>query len=93
MGLKSGDRTFHEGEIIPDDWVPVVVGTDLPSSTVCLRIGTGGASMTTQLHRQVDAALPNRTFLNLVAGERIPGRFKQVTAVTGVADIMAGVLY
>jgi hypothetical protein len=81
-------RRFHDGAVIPDKWVPVVVGTSIGNTCVALRIGTGGGGSFTATF---DADGASATFANVQDGEVIDGRFNTVTAAT-VSDILAAIV-
>lgn len=85
--------TFHDGAVVPDDWLPVTVGTPIGSDrVVCLRFGTGGGNVVAGMVR--DDGVAPRTFTNVGDREIVVGRFWVVASVTGtVANIMAGVIY
>lgn len=85
--------TFHDGAVIPDDWLPVTVGAPIGSDrVVCLRFGTGGGNAIVGMVR--DDGAVSRTIPGIGDRELIVGRFYIVASVTGtVAGITAGVIY
>lgn len=94
MPLHSADKKFHEGTLIVDDWVPVVVGTNIsPPTAICLRFGVGGGNVVVETHRQDRLGETDRTIVGILNGEVLNGRFKRVVSATGtVADIHAGII-
>lgn len=85
--------TFHDGAVVPDDWLPVTVGAAIGSDrVVCLRFGTGGGNAVVGMVR--DDGTTSRTIPSIKDGEVLVGRFYIVASTSGtVAGISAGVVY
>lgn len=76
---------FHD-LAIPDDWVPVAKGTDLPQRTVALFVKTAGTLIAT-LHGSGGV---NRDLGAMTAETVITGRFKVVDAAS-TGEFLAGI--
>lgn len=90
MADAQAAHRFHEGAVIPDTWVPVVVGTNIVGQVVALRFGTGGGDAV--LSWAFDGGVSTTPLPNIQDAEVFDGRVLQVKSVTGtVANILAGI--
>lgn len=90
MPDQNAAKKFHDGAVIPDQWVPVVVGTPIGPNCIALRVGTGGGgTMTVSFAFDPTQTV---TFTNVQDAELLDGRFYAVTAVSGVSAILAGII-
>jgi hypothetical protein len=79
---------LYKGGVVPDDWVPIVVDTDLGDRVAGIYVGVAG-DLTVWLC-QAAAGQAGRLIKAAPAGAILPGRFRYVgSAGTTATNLMA----
>lgn len=87
-GAGGDTRRFYDGGVVPDDWQPITVDTDLGDHVVGIYVGVTG-DLTVWLC-QAPLGQPGRLIKAVPAGSIIPGRFRYVgSAGTTATSLMA----
>ena len=88
-GISGQDsKRFYDGGVIPDDWQPITVDTDLGDHVVGIYVGVAGDLTVWCCQAQLGQA--GRLIKAAPAGAIIPGRFRYVGSVgTTATNLMA----
>jgi hypothetical protein len=87
----QSSKRLWDGGVVPDDWQPITVDTDLGDHVVGIYVGVGGDI--TAWCCQSDFGQAGRLIKAAPAGSIIPGRFRYVGSAGTTASSLMALVY